>query len=457
MYTAKLQRYDHNQDLAILDVYSITTQDPITLAPSYFSWKLTDTNIGETIRVYGYPNNGWDTITMTEWKLSGYLDGNYKIDANLDWWNSGGWAYNLKQEFIGIPYAVRSGYTTLWYVIPAQKIQRFIQNKNQWIIYNTWDTIFIKTLKRDLALQWRRTISNQYAHWTKFLWFQIISFNANLAWDRLYYTLQSMNKKTFVTLQKNKIISTSGIFSIENLNDLVDKFGYNIDTDPYLTATIRKDVKIGRLSLPRVYQALYTKNWADSFYNKYYINGAISITIFGDSIRESKADIQRFLSSLGSYLTIGASDVIQSSSIDMWYMRYAIQSTGYALIAPPLFAQSNSLVATIRDGKSVFTATSWYYPDFESQNSHWYTFEKYVLEWSDWSRLIDSGKTTWWFPYVIVYDPKDDLYSLYTIAYQWTSAQILSIILTESNLSTIKIDLKKIADWLSNIRSGVDK
>jgi S1-C subfamily serine protease len=132
IYTAKLKKYDPIEDLALLEIHNINSQTPVILGQESMLWQSSDASIGEAIRAYGYPSNWWDTMTMTEGKLSGYLDGNYKIDANLDGGNSGGWAFNSKNEFIGIPYAVRSGYTTLGYVIPTRKVQKFINSPKEW-------------------------------------------------------------------------------------------------------------------------------------------------------------------------------------------------------------------------------------------------------------------------------------------------------------------------------------
>jgi hypothetical protein len=44
--------------------------------------------LGEIARVYGYPSNGGETITLTEGKVSGLDNGHYKIDANIDAGNS---------------------------------------------------------------------------------------------------------------------------------------------------------------------------------------------------------------------------------------------------------------------------------------------------------------------------------------------------------------------------------
>jgi hypothetical protein len=60
----------------------------------------TETRSRETVKVYGYPSNGGDTITFTEGKISGFDKGHYKIDANLDSGNSGGGAFDKDNNFI---------------------------------------------------------------------------------------------------------------------------------------------------------------------------------------------------------------------------------------------------------------------------------------------------------------------------------------------------------------------
>ncbi len=119
----KLISYDKTNDLAILEpVEQVTPGTPLALS----SRKL---ERGETARVYGYPANGGQTITLTEGKVSGFDKNHYKIDANIDAGNSGGGAFDKDGKFIGIPYVASVGYSTLGYIIPVSMIQDFLAGR----------------------------------------------------------------------------------------------------------------------------------------------------------------------------------------------------------------------------------------------------------------------------------------------------------------------------------------
>ena len=78
----KLLGYDKTNDLALLEtIENIPLGTPVKLSPRKLE-------LGEMARVYGYPANGGETITLTEGKVSGLDNGKYKIDANIDAGNS---------------------------------------------------------------------------------------------------------------------------------------------------------------------------------------------------------------------------------------------------------------------------------------------------------------------------------------------------------------------------------
>lgn len=78
----RLLKYDKTNDLALLEpIGDISLGTPVEGSER----KL---DLGETAKVYGYPANGGETITLTEGKVSGLDGGHYKIDANIDAGNS---------------------------------------------------------------------------------------------------------------------------------------------------------------------------------------------------------------------------------------------------------------------------------------------------------------------------------------------------------------------------------
>lgn len=119
----ELVYYDIKNDLAVLKIV-----DP-KISPVLFSNKSLE--IWDSIKVYWYPSNWWNTITYTEWKISWYENWLYKIDANMDAWNSWWWVFDNEWKLVWISVAVVEWYTTLWYIIPIDKINIF-KNKTNW-------------------------------------------------------------------------------------------------------------------------------------------------------------------------------------------------------------------------------------------------------------------------------------------------------------------------------------
>lgn len=119
----KLLSYNVDDDLALLEIMSPKSlPEPITKSTKKLS-------MWDSVKIYGYPANGWNTITFTEGKISGYMEWFYKVDANMDAGNSGWWAFDEDGGLIGISAAVSVGYTTLGLVIPMDKVNDFLANK----------------------------------------------------------------------------------------------------------------------------------------------------------------------------------------------------------------------------------------------------------------------------------------------------------------------------------------
>ncbi|USN58482.1 MAG: trypsin-like peptidase domain-containing protein [Candidatus Peribacteria bacterium] len=96
---AKLLYYDTSNDLAVLKI-----SDPKVMTASLYHG---DLEIGQKVKVYGYPGNGGETITYTEGSISGYEEGLYKIDATIDAGSSGGGVFDESGRLIGISVAVK--------------------------------------------------------------------------------------------------------------------------------------------------------------------------------------------------------------------------------------------------------------------------------------------------------------------------------------------------------------
>ncbi|MDD3645859.1 MAG: serine protease [Candidatus Gracilibacteria bacterium] len=119
----ELLYYDKKNDLAVLKI-----SNP---GVSSVGKSTKELGVGDIVKVYGYPLNGGETISYTEGKISGYENGLYKIDANIDAGNSGGGVFDSEGKFVGIAVSVKVGYTTMGYVIPLSKVEDFIKKSDK--------------------------------------------------------------------------------------------------------------------------------------------------------------------------------------------------------------------------------------------------------------------------------------------------------------------------------------
>lgn len=118
---ANLKHIDVESDLAYLSINSWN----YNLWPGV-SWSLNSVDIGDSVTVLGYPGTGWETITLSEWKISGYTNGYYKTDSDIDSWNSGGWVFNESGNFVWMPTLIVSDAANLGYIIGVEDILGFI-------------------------------------------------------------------------------------------------------------------------------------------------------------------------------------------------------------------------------------------------------------------------------------------------------------------------------------------
>ncbi len=153
--TLQLMKYDKNSDLALLQIVNPSSNmpDPVTI----WSGRLA---VGSNISIIGYPANGGQTITTTQWTIAWFENNYYKTDANVDEGNSWWWSFDSAGEFIGIPTFVVNGQTTLWYIIPTDTIKSFLA----WSIGTTYKvkyaTAFDKWLKSTYVQQEKTTVDN---------------------------------------------------------------------------------------------------------------------------------------------------------------------------------------------------------------------------------------------------------------------------------------------------------
>jgi len=193
-YVLKLLYFDIEKDLALLEIeWEINTKPVIMNNSDLWLW--------EFIQVYDYPWNWWKTITLTEWKISWFADWMYKIDANMDFGNSGWWWFNKQWELIWIPSIVYEWITSLWYMIPVSTIKTFL-SEIKTINYdiNEW---FRKFVQKKYEILSQKQISNDFfelGDYTKY-WLQLESVDFSTDWKFFSYQLISKSQKTITTVK----------------------------------------------------------------------------------------------------------------------------------------------------------------------------------------------------------------------------------------------------------------
>lgn len=153
--TLQLMKYDKNSDLALLQIVNPSENMPNPV----IIWS-GDLAVGDAIHIIGYPANGGETITTTQWTIAWFEKNYYKTDANVDEWNSWWWSFDTAWSFVGIPTFVVNGQTTLWYIIPITTIKKFIGWEIGTIYKTKYATVFDKRLKSIYSTQSVGNIEN---------------------------------------------------------------------------------------------------------------------------------------------------------------------------------------------------------------------------------------------------------------------------------------------------------
>jgi S1-C subfamily serine protease len=111
MFLAEIVAVDYVLDLAVIQVQTDLDGNPATLdLPSITIGDSDGVEIGDEIRILGFPGIGGETITFTEGVVSGFTSQRdiadrawIKTDATIAGGNSGGLAVNADGEIIGVP------------------------------------------------------------------------------------------------------------------------------------------------------------------------------------------------------------------------------------------------------------------------------------------------------------------------------------------------------------------
>jgi serine protease Do len=116
-YVAEIQTVDYAIDLAVIKVTK--TLEGAAVTETFPFVNLGDSNavdIGDPIKILGYPGIGGETITFTSGSVSGFTSEHsvgdrawIKTDATIAGGNSGGLAVNATGQLIGVPSIAGSG------------------------------------------------------------------------------------------------------------------------------------------------------------------------------------------------------------------------------------------------------------------------------------------------------------------------------------------------------------
>lgn len=117
MYLAEIAAIDYGLDLAVIRVVSDLDGNEVQVAlPSVEVGDSDEIEIGEHLRILGYPGIGGGTISFTEGAVSGFtrargVEGRawVKTDATIAGGSSGGMGANEDGQLVGIPTIVTSG------------------------------------------------------------------------------------------------------------------------------------------------------------------------------------------------------------------------------------------------------------------------------------------------------------------------------------------------------------
>lgn len=188
--TLQLLKYDKDSDLALLQIIHPSENMP----SSVVLWSGT-LSVGDAVHIVGYPANGWETITTTQWTIAWFENDYYKTDANVDEWNSWWGGFDSAWNFIWIPTYVVNWQTTLWYIIPTSSIKDFIGWSLGTLYKKKYSIAFDKRLNSIYALQTHWIIDNKLFTTPDFnaLWLKLDSVFEKEKNNLFTYSLSNAN------------------------------------------------------------------------------------------------------------------------------------------------------------------------------------------------------------------------------------------------------------------------
>lgn len=217
--TATVVYYDPDIDLALLKI-STSVSTPLLKMSSV------DPVTWDPIINKGFPWDGLDTITITQGTVWGIYNEYYKIDATINWGNSGGGTFDKNYALLGIP-TFKVGNGGLGYIIPVSHVKEFL-NKEGNIITQTIvapSVVLTKAFQKYLQLadetKNKKTIGAKAFSFPLPVSFKILNSETNS--DGLfYYQLRNTKSKVDILITNEKIYGYDN--SKENFRAVVSDY-----------------------------------------------------------------------------------------------------------------------------------------------------------------------------------------------------------------------------------------
>jgi len=197
-YYPKLDSVDIDNDLALLELDTNVTGVTVEFMDD-------DLDIWSSVSLVGYPVNGWETLTLTNWQVSGFDSWFYKVDANIDSWNSWWWAFDDDWRLVGIPSFAIDWLSTLWYIIPIKTIRDFMDWAS---VIDSFDqsinTAFVQYQESLLEIARTWTINNKSIDLSSSnsYWFNFIYGWESKKYDSFHYQFLNETEDTLVEIEK---------------------------------------------------------------------------------------------------------------------------------------------------------------------------------------------------------------------------------------------------------------
>ncbi|PIR93871.1 hypothetical protein COT97_04060 [Candidatus Falkowbacteria bacterium CG10_big_fil_rev_8_21_14_0_10_39_11] len=126
-YVAEVKYWSTDEDIDVAFLYIDNKLNENFSAIDVFAYDTSGLQLGETLEIVGYPSVGSSTVTYVSGVMSGYFGDYIKSTAPIEQGNSGGGAYNVSGQFIGLPtFVVAGNYNTISYILNINSVKNWL-------------------------------------------------------------------------------------------------------------------------------------------------------------------------------------------------------------------------------------------------------------------------------------------------------------------------------------------